>query len=403
MTPGPFLHPFARPANDEWTSIVRGEGAAVFDDLGNRYVDASGSLWFSHIGHGNAVVARAVASQMATLEAFHAFEMFTNPTTDALAAKLVELSPVPDSRVFLTSSGSEAVDTAMKLIRLTFELRGRPDKRRIVARRGAYHGVTLGGTTLQGLDANRQGFGPLVPDVHHVDAHDLDDIRRLFVEHGSEIAAVIAEPVLGAGGVYPPAPGYLEGLRQLCDDHDALLVFDEVITGFGRVGRWFASELYGVTPDLITFAKGVTSGYVPLGGVLVGGEVRAALEADPSFTLHHGFTYSGHPVACAAALANLAVIEDEGLLDRVPDIGRRLSDGLGDLFDGGKLSDFRGVGAVWAVGLLPGVRPVDVRDRMLERGVVIRPLGDATLAFCPPFVIEDEDLDLCIEALGSSL
>lgn len=401
--PSPFLHPFARPASDDFVRIVRGDGATVVDSRGRSYVDAMGSLWYCNIGHARQEMAEAIGAQVATLEAFHTFDMFTNEPAEALARTLVELSPMPDTRVFLTNSGSEAVDTALKLARLRNFLRGRPDKHLVVARRHAYHGAAYGGMSAQGLPANQEGFGPMLPGVHHVAHDELDEARALFAERGDHIAAVIAEPVIGAGGVYPPEPGYLEGLRALCDEHDALLILDEVITAFGRVGTWTAASRYGIQPDLVTFAKGVTSGYQPLGGVLVGRKVRDALEHDETFVLRHGFTYSGHPTACAAALTNLEIIRRENLLDRAEPIGAHFSRELGALHHDGLLAEVRGVGAIWGAGMRPDVSAVDVRDVMLEQGVIARPIGSHTVAFCPPLVIGDDELARCTGALGEAL
>src|SRR5690606_21357334 len=218
-----------------------------------------------------------------------------------------------------------------------------------------------------------------------------------------ELAAVIAEPVVGAAGVFPPPPGYHEELRRICDEHGAFLISDEVICGFGRLGRWWGAEHYGVRPDLVTFAKGVTSGYVPLGGVLVGPAVRGPLEADPAFVLRHGHTYSGHPVACAAGVAAVGLLQEEALPERAPAIGRRLSGGLRDVADRGLVAEVRGDGAVWAVGMHPGVDAVAVRDAMLERGVIVRAIGEATLSFCPPLVITDDQIDACVAALDGAL
>jgi putrescine aminotransferase len=215
------------------------------------------------------------------------------------------------------------------------------------------------------------------------------------------VAAVLCEPLQGAGGVHPPAPGYLEGLRRLCDDHGALLVFDEVITGFGRTGEWFAADTYGVEPDLITFAKGVTSGYLPLGGVVCSRAVCEVLEADPEAVLRHGFTYSGHPTACAAGLANLEIIEREGLVGRARHLGERFDAGLRALVADRVISAHRGIGGVWAAQLPPGIDAVAVRDRMLELGVIARPVGDSVI-FCPPLVIDDADVDTCLDALARS-
>lgn len=403
--PGAVLHPFARPAAgaDTFTRIVRGDGALVFDDAGKRYVDAMASLWYCNVGHGRSEIARAVARQIEQLENYHLFERFVNPRAEELASRLVGLAPVPDSRVFLTSGGSEAVDTALKLSRSAHAQAGHPERTIVVSRTSSYHGVTYGGMALTGLPLNRKDFGAGMADVLQVDKDDLDGVERILEQHPGQVAAVFAEPVLGAGGVWPPAPGYLSGLRALCDRHGAHLVLDEVICGFGRVGTLFAGEHYGVAADLTTFAKGVTSGYVPLGGVLVAPSVHEALSADPDFVLRHGFTYSGHATACAAALACLDITEREGLAERATHIGERLAAGLGTLRDQGLLADVRGVGALCGVSLPDGLDPVAVRDRMLDDGVIVRPIAPSTLAICPPLVIDDADIDLVVSTMHAAL
>lgn len=403
--PGPFLHPFARPAAhpDEFDEIVRGQGARVWDRRGNEYVDALASLWYCNVGHGRGEIADAVASQMRQLAAYHAFDRFTNGPAEELAAQLTELAPMDAARVFLTSSGSEAVDSAIKLARVAHVQAGDPRRTIVVGRQHAYHGVTYGGLSAQGLPLNQEGFGPLLADSVQVAHDDLADVERLFADHGDRIALVLAEPVIGAGGVHPPEPGYLQGLRRLCDEHGAFLGLDEVICGFGRLGGWWGADRYDVRPDLVTFAKGVTSGYLPLGGVLVGPAVRAPLEADPTFVLRHGFTYSGHPTSCAAALANLRILEDEPLEERAEAIGARMGPGLDRLVDEGLLAGARGVAGIWAALLPDGVGAVAVRDGMLELGVIARPLGAAVVAFCPPLVITDDELDRCLDALRDAL
>jgi putrescine aminotransferase len=403
MTPPAFLHPFARPAAADFIRIVAGDGATVTDADGRTYVDALASLWYCNIGHGRAEVADAVAAQMRTLAAFHTFERYTNEPADQVAALLAELAPMPGARVFFTNSGSEAVDSAIKLARAAQALRGQERRRVVISRRPSYHGVTYGGLAATGLPANQEHFGPMLPDVVQLPHDDLAAVEECFAQRGDEVAAVIAEPVVGAGGVYPPAPGYLEGLRRLCDEHGALLILDEVICGFGRLGRWWGAQRYGVEPDLVTFAKGVTSGYLPLGGVLVGQRVREPLEADDRFVLRHGHTYSGHPSACAAALAVLDITRREGLPDRAPAIGDRLGGGLRGLLDEGLVAEVRGDGAVWAVQLHDGVDAPAVRDGMLEHGVIPRPIGASIVAFSPPLVITDAQLDQCVEALHGSL
>jgi putrescine aminotransferase len=398
-----FLHPFARPASTQFRTIVRGEGAAVYDDGGRRYVDALASLWYCAVGHGRRQIADAVHAQMIQLAAYHTFDRYTNGPADRLCDELSEIAPMPDARVFLTSSGSEAVDTAIKLARLAHTRQGHPERTVIVGRERSYHGTTYGGVSAQGLPANQEGFGPLLPDVARVPHDDLAAVEALFAQGGDRVAAVLAEPVIGAGGVIPPADGYLTGLRRLCDEHGALLIMDEVICGFGRLGEWWGSVRYGVEPDLVTFAKGVSSGYQPIGGVLVGSYVRQALEADTSFVLRHGHTYSGHPSACAAALANIDILREEKLLARAEPVGARLQSGLEQLRTSGAVAEVRGEGAIWAVGLHPGSKASAVLEGLIERGVIARALGEDTLAFCPPLVITDEDIDLCLSALAESL
>ncbi|MEZ5141594.1 MAG: aminotransferase class III-fold pyridoxal phosphate-dependent enzyme [Acidimicrobiales bacterium] len=401
--PPAFLHPFARPAATEFLDIVRGEGAAVFDAAGRRYVDAMASLWYCQIGHGRLDVAEAVADQVRTLESFQAFERFTNPVADAFCEELAALAPMPDARVFLTSSGSEAVDSALKLARLTFSRQGRPERHVVLARHHAYHGVTYGGMTAQGLPGNKEGFGPLLEGVHHVAHDDLAEVEAAFADGGDRIAAVLAEPVIGAGGVRPVDRGYFVGLRRLCDEHGALLILDEVICGFGRLGTWWGADRLGVEPDLVTFAKGATSGYQPLGGVLVGPAVREVLEADAGFVLRHGHTYSGHATACRAGLVNLAVLRDEGLLAAATRIGERLGPRLQGLADDGLVAAVRGLEGIWAVDLAPGRSAVAAREALLAEGVIVRPIGDTTLAMCPPLVIDDDDLDRIVAGLHTVL
>ena len=395
-----FLHPFARPTATDFLCLVRGEGAHVYDDAGREYVDAMASLWFCDVGHGRAEIADAVGAQLRTLAAFHSFDRFTNRPAEELADALAQRAPMPDPRVFLTTSGSEAVDSALKLVRLARTLGGEEHRRVVVALEGAYHGVTYGGLAMGGLPLNQQHFGPMVPDVVRVPRHDVDAVARALREH--DVAAVVVEPVQGAGGVHPPTEGYLAEVRRLCDEAGAWLVLDEVICGFGRLGTMWGAQRYGVVPDLVTFAKGVTSGYVPLGGVLVGAAVRARLEADPEFVLRHGHTYSGHPGACVAALANLAVLESERLLDRVPAIGARLGDGLRALHADGRVAQVRGEGAVWAVELPEGRDAMAVRDAMISSGVIPRAIGGA-IAFCPPYVVTDAQLDRVLESLDAAL
>lgn len=397
-----FLHPFSPPRMSEFISIVGGEGAEIWDSDGNRYVDGMASLWYMNVGHGHPKMVEAIADQAAAMASYHTFAPFTNPPADQLADTILELSPFDRGRVFLGSSGSEAVDSAMKIARIAQREAGRPHKTMIVSREHGYHGTNFGGTSAQGIAVNREGFGELVGNVVNVAGPDIEPMARLFAEHGDSIAAVLSEPLQGAGGVFPPPEGYLEGLRSLCDEHDAFLIFDEVITGFGRLGTWFAAEYYGVQPDLITFAKASSSGYVPLGGVIVGPTVTDALMANEGFALKHGYTYSGHPLAAAAGNQAIAIQRDEGLLERVPGIERRLGDGLRALQGDGLVTEVRGTGAVWAIQLPEGRDAMKDRDGVLGEGAIVRPLG-SSLAMCPPLVITDTQIDRMVDALATVL
>lgn len=399
MSPTTLIHPFTKPTQEQFVTLVRGEGVRVWDAQGKEYIDALGSLWYCQVGHGRDEIVDAVTEQMRELGSYHIFGPIGSVISDQAAERIVSVSPFPDGRVFLCCSGSESIDTAVKLLRKVPQLRGEPERQIILRRARGYHGVNVGGTSVQGIPANREGWGDLLPHVIEIDPTDIESAARIFSEHGEHIAGVITEPVQCAGGVFLPPDGYLEGLRRLCDENGALLVFDEVITGFGRTGEWFATDTYGVLPDVITFAKGVTSGYQPLGGVLMSRKVCDLLESDPEYVWMHGYTYSGHPAACAAAVANIDIIDREGLVARANHVGDRLADGLRALMHDGLFTEVRGVGAVWAA-LISGddvtARGLEIRDRMLELGVICRSINGA-LAFCPPLVMEDRDVDLVVD------
>ncbi len=401
--PSTFLHPFSNPSRDSFISIARGEGALLWTTEGRELVDALGSLWYCNVGHGRREIADAVYAQMLVLETYSCFEPFTNGPADALAERIAGLTPMPDARVFFTCSGSEAVDTAMKLARGAHVQAGNPQRTLIVSRGRGYHGTAWGGTSAQGIALNREGWGPLLAEVIQMPGDDIEAMASLMAERGHEIAAVIAEPIQGAGGVWPPVEGYLEGLRRLCDQHGAYLIFDEVISGFGRTGNWFAADTFGVTPDMTTFAKGVTSGYLPLGGVIIGSKVRDGLEANPEFFMRHGFTYSGHASVCAAGLVNIDIIEREGLVARATHVGDRLSAGFQALSDDGSIAGCRGLGAIWAVQTRADQLAKDVHDQMYaDSGVVVRAIGTDTLVFCPPLVITDDQIDRIIDAVAKA-
>jgi putrescine aminotransferase len=298
---------------------------------------------------------------------------------------------------------SSDLDTAMKIARIAQREAGHPERQIVVSRERGYHGTNYGGTSVQGIAPNREGFGPLLPGIVNVVANDEEAMKQVFADRGGEIAAVLTEPLQGAGGVWPPPPGYLEHLRHLCDAYGAYLIFDEVITGFGRLGTCFGSQFYGVSPDLIIFAKGVTSGYVPFSGVIVGPPVCAALEANPGFILRTGYTYSGHPLGAVAALKAIEIQEREGLLGRVPVIGGRLEAGLQGLRAEGLVGDVRGEGGVWAVSVPDGIDVVAARDRLLAEGVILRPIPPNHLAMCPPLVITDDQLGRLLGGLREVL
>ncbi|MFN3257832.1 MAG: aspartate aminotransferase family protein [Ilumatobacter sp.] len=396
-----LLHPFADPAKPEegFIKIVRAKGTTLWDEHGKSYLDAMGSLWYCQVGHGNQEMIDAISSQLGALDTHHIFDPFTHQPAIDVAEAIASKCPMPDGRVFLGSSGSEAVDTALKLMRQYHRLRGDHDRQIIVRRTRGYHGTNWGGTTAQGIELNREGWGDLVPHFIEVDPDDIEDAARVFAEHGERIAGVITEPVQGAGGVFPPMDGYLEGLRKLTQQHGTLLCFDEVISGFGRTGSWFASQTYGVTPDLITFAKGVTSGYQPLSGVIVGRDVADVYESADAM-LRTGYTYSGHPASCAAGVTNIGIIERDGLVERASHIGRRFDEAFSALTADGVLAGHRGVGAVRAAQVHDDA--IGVRQRMLEHGVVVRPIGDV-LSFCPPLTTSDAEIDTMVEVMVASI
>ena len=400
-----FLQPFSKPAARSDRVLVHAEGVRVYDTHGRAYIDGLASLWYCQVGHNRSEIIDAVYEQMNTLATYNSFAPFSVEVSERAADRIASVAPFDDPRVFLCCSGSESIDTALKIARLVPQLKG-DEGRQIIARRTrGYHGVNLGGTSLQGIAPNRENWGDLLPHVVEIDPDDIESAARLFAESGDRVAAVLCEPMQGAGGVFPPTDDYLRRLRELCDANGALLIFDEVISGFGRTGSWFAAETYDVMPDLITFAKGVTSGYQPVGGVLVSRGVAEVLEADPDFLFRHGYTYSGHPAGSAAVIANIDLMEKEDLVARAVHVGDRLSAGLHALAGDGQLSQVRGIGGVWAAKLAEGTiyeRSCAIRDTMLDHGVIARPIGDA-IAFCPPLIISDADIDICVDVLADAI
>ncbi len=404
-------HPFADMGSVRSAELMidRGEDVWVWDRAGRRYLDATASLWYANVGHGRPEIAQAVGEQMARLETYSAFADFSNEPAIELAQMLSDLAPMP-SRVFLVSGGGDAIDTAAKLARRYWAARGEPDRTLLVSRTGGYHGTHGFGTALAGIPANRDGFGPQVETVQ-VPHDSLEAMEAEFARIGAQrIAAVFAEPVIGAGGVYPPVPGYFEGLSALCRRTGVLLVIDSVICGFGRLGTWFGIERWGVEPDMIVFAKGVTSGYLPLGGVMVSDAVAEPFWGAPGAPVfRHGPTYAAHATCCAAGLANLRILDREGLVERGRALERPLLDALSPMTEHASVSEVRGgVGMMAAVGLTeevlagqPGALTTITR-RAREKGVLVRALPNA-IAVSPPLTATEEHFGLMAEAIEYGL
>jgi adenosylmethionine-8-amino-7-oxononanoate aminotransferase len=391
--------------------LARGEGAWIEDEAGRRYLDATAGLWYCNVGHGRAEIAEAAAAQLRTLAAYSTFGSFaTRPTLD-LAERVASMAPVEDAVVFLGSGGSDAVDTAARLTRRYWDVRGRPERRLIVSREHAYHGIHAFGSGPAGMAATREGHGgPVVGDTIQVGAHDVDGLERLFAERGGEVAAFIGEPVIGAGGVIPPVDGYWQAVARLCDGYEVLLVADEAISGFGRLGTSFGAERFDFVPDLVTFAKGVTSGYLPLGGVLVGRRVAEPFwNGAGGSVFRHGYTYSGHATACAAALANLEILERERLVERVRSLEPVLARGIARLDDAPLVGETRAVGLVAAVELDPAVvaddpsLPERVAVAARRHGVLTRVLRGVALQISPPFVINEGEIAMMVDRLETAL
>jgi adenosylmethionine-8-amino-7-oxononanoate aminotransferase len=405
-----FWHPFAdmaAVAGDEFV-LRRAEGVWVWDVGDRRYLDASASLWYSNVGHGRAEIADAVRDQLLELDAYSTFGDFTNERAEELTARLAGLAPV-ESRVFLTSGGGDSIETAGKLARQYWSTQGQPTRVHLIARTGGFHGTHGFGTSLGGIEANRAGWGPLMEHMSlvawdSVDAVDAD-IRRVGPDN---VAAMFLEPVMGAGGVNLPPAGYIEGVADICRSHGVLLVVDSVICAFGRLGSWFGVERWGIEPDMIVFAKGVTSGYQPLGGVVVSDAVAEPFWNEPGHFVRHGATYAGHPAACAAALANLDIIEREGLLARADELEGELERALAPLAEHPLVAEVRaGTGVMAAVELErtaidAGVTPVAVIRRLRELGVLARPLA-TSVAVSPPLVIGAPEIALIARSIGEAI
>ena len=404
-------HPFAAMGKVDGHELVltRGNGSRIWDAEGNEYVDATAGLWFCNVGHGRGEIADAVAAQLRLLAAHHVFGDHANQPALELAGRLADLAPVEDAAVFFGTGGGEAVETAAKIVRRYWALQGQPERTVIVSRRFAYHGTNAYGTSLSGIPAVRDGYGTLVSDVAEVAHDDAADLERALDELGDRAAAFLGEPMIGAGGAIPAPDGYWQTVERICRDRGVLLVADEVISGFGRLGRWFGCERYGFTPDLMTCAKGISSGYVPLGAVVVAGHVREPFWRDDAAPFVHGGTYAGHPAACVAGLVNLDILERERLVERVATLEPVLSRMLAPL------GDLPGVGGVRSVGLAGAVEldaallaehPAAGAAVVLaarKHGVLTRLLRGVALQVSPSFVVTEDELAKVVDAIAASL
>ncbi|MDQ3127142.1 MAG: aminotransferase class III-fold pyridoxal phosphate-dependent enzyme [Chloroflexota bacterium] len=409
-----FWHGFADMHSTADAEIVirSGDGVWLEDTAGNRYLDATAALWYCNVGYGRVEIADAVAAQLVRLPSYSSFGAYTSEPTVALAERLADLSPIPNAVVFLGSGGSDAVETAAKLVRRYWDVMGRPERRVIVSREFGYHGMHGWGTSLVGIGPMKTGYGgTFIDEVVNVGSMDTETLGALFAERGHEIAAFIGEPVIGAGGVYPPEDHYWPEVNRLCREHDILLIADEVITGFGRTGMLWGTQRYGIEPDLITFAKGVSSGYVPLGGVLVGERVRAPFwdEDVPGAVFRHGYTYSGHAGAAAAAMANLDILEGEGLVARVAALEPVLDREVRRLESAPGIGEVRTVGLTAAIAFEPSLLAADpgLPERAvtaaLRHGVATRVLRGHALQVSPPFVISEAEITTLVDGLGAAI
>ncbi|WP_411834492.1 aspartate aminotransferase family protein [Pseudoxanthomonas mexicana] len=395
---------------------------------GREILDATAGLWCCNAGHARPRIVQAVQQQIATLDFAPNFQM-SSPLPFMLAQRLAALAPGDLDHVFYTNSGSESVDSALKIALAYHRIRGEGQRTRLIGREKGYHGVGFGGISVGGLPNNRKWFGPGLPAVSHI-RHTLDIGRNAFSrglpEHGVElaedlerqialhdastIAAVIIEPISGSAGVVLPPKGYLERIRAICDRHGIVLIFDEVITGFGRVGRAFGAQRFGVTPDIITAAKGLTNGCVPMGAVLVSDRIHQAFAQGPdnAIDLFHGYTYSGHPLACAAALATLDTYEEEGLFDKAIELEEYWQEGLHSLKGLPHVIDIRNYGLIGAIELAPregapGARAYDVFTRAFHDGdLLIRVTGDV-IALSPPLIIGKQHIDRIFQILADAI
>ena len=407
--------------------LAKARGMHFWTPEGRQILDGIAGLWCVNAGHARPKIVQAIAEQAAEMDFAPPFNM-GHPKAFELAERLVELTPAGLNKVFLTNSGSESVETALKMAIGYHRARGEGARTRLIGRERGYHGVNFGGISVGGIVGNRKSFGPLLPGVDHIrHTHDLsrnafsrglpehgaelaDDLERLVALHdASTIAAVIVEPVAGSTGVLLPPKGYLQRLRSICDKHGILLIFDEVITGFGRLGSPFAAQHFGVTPDMMTVAKGITNGCVPMGAVFVKQQIHDAFMTGPEHLIEflHGYTYSSHPLACAAALGTLDTYAEEGLLTRGATMAPVFENALHSLKGSPNVIDVRNIGLVGGIELepvagQPGKRAFDVFLECWERGVLIRTTGD-TIALSPPLIVESSHIDQIVSTIADVL
>ena len=408
--------------------VARAEGLHYVTPEGRAVLDAVAGLWCCNAGHNRASIVEAIRAQAAEIDFAPSFQ-FGHRQAFALAARLAALAPEGLDHVFFCNSGSEAVDTALKVALAFWNLQGEGGRTRLIGRERGYHGVGFGGISVGGLSANRKLFGGLLAGTDHLPhtysrehqaftqgepdwgAHLADELERLVTLHdASTIAAVIVEPMAGSTGVLPAPKGYLQRLRRICDRHGILLIFDEVITGFGRLGTAFAAERYGVVPDMITFAKGVTSGAVPMGGVLVQGRIHDAFMRGPPHAIEffHGYTYSAHPLACAAGLAALDLYRDEGLFERAAGLEAAFAEAVHSLRGLPNVVDIRSVGLAAGVELAPrpdapGARAYEVMERCFHEGDLMVRLAGETIALAPPLIVGEDEIGQIVEGLGQAI
>jgi adenosylmethionine-8-amino-7-oxononanoate aminotransferase len=390
--------------------VTRADGVWFWDSSGRRYLDGSSGLWHTNVGHGRTEIADAVMAQLRTLPTYPIFQDLAHEPALELAERLSQLAPTDGAKVFFGSGGSDAVDTAGKLARLLWHTLGHEDRTHIISRNHAYHGSHAYGTSLGGVPANRRGYGQIVPATSQVEHNSVDALAAEIARIGSDrVAAFMFEPVMGSGGVYPPGDGYIDGVAALCREHGILLIADATICGFGRLGTWLGVERWDVKPDMIVFAKGVTSGYLPLGGVIVSSSVAEPFWDTEGPAVRHGMTYAGHAACCVAALANLRILEREGLVARGRELESDLYAALAASADNPAVGQVRGgTGLMAAISLAPDLlaarpeAPNDLYRAMRANGVHSRAIPDG-VALSPPLIVQAEHLEIIADAVRTSL